>query len=273
LGPVYLFFGLFWAKRRGRLFKVDLSAAQSSLQYNPLFKRKFGVFYEQYRESAYWYEAVAITRRVIAAAVWKLADRESRYPVLTLLNLCWCALHFWLKPFREQSVNLAESISLALSVGIGVVATAYHSRDEFPPGAQAVLFLIFVLPATLYFLYMVLLMLRQRAETIRRVASRIGRSVGIELTSPSQRASKPSSVSEPSSKQAAASVVEVDKVSLDVAALSDPAASEKNTRPTIPTTATAAAEGAEKAEAKEEEELRKKSKYKRKKTAAAAEQQ
>lgn len=133
---------------------VFLRIKKSRLE-DPAFMAFAGVLYECYSVQCYWWEVIGLLRRIFLPllAILPYADLVTRAQVLGCFNVVVLLAHIMAKPFRDDAINTAETISLSLLCVISVVKTS----DQLDGTKAALVTTLVIVPVVLFVLCFVLI--------------------------------------------------------------------------------------------------------------------
>jgi len=158
----------------------------------PNFVRVWGVFFESYKPRFYWFEALLFLRRsslvIISVLLWKWPLYRSLS--LSMLCLCWLAVHFFTKPHVATASNALESgllvdlMALSLLQLPAAVRSSDAGRKVGPAGpehAQALTVFVDVMTTILIIPPAIILLIIMLAKPIRIMRRKL-RSMNLQRT-------------------------------------------------------------------------------------------
>jgi hypothetical protein len=108
------------------------------------FDARWGSFYLQYTNRAWFWQPLVLLRRFFFAltSVLLVHDDRTRLALFTFLNFISLLLHQWTRPFEDEKLNSAESVSYTLLVCMSVLLSS--ATSSYSIAVQVVLFLLIV---------------------------------------------------------------------------------------------------------------------------------
>jgi hypothetical protein len=124
---------------------------QSSKPYTEtiMFKNRWGIFYERYKDETYYWTAWTLLRRtILVAIVTFIQDRGQRFSLASLVNLVALGLHIYWMPYLLDGENNMELISLVALLCITIVLGA--NDIPYSLGVNVTLILLIAVPTLLF---------------------------------------------------------------------------------------------------------------------------
>jgi len=108
------------------------------------FNERYGILYQTYSRSYFWWEAFAISRRIafIVASVEMTQQPFFRSQMYSALALFFLFIHVLNFPFQHTSDNRLETWSLFSLCLLAALQTGYDSEGNYPVGMQVLVTLI-----------------------------------------------------------------------------------------------------------------------------------
>ena len=111
------------------------------------FKAGYGILFEAFASSTFWWQCLILLRRAILAAVSIIEATNVRFLIFTLATFAFFLLHSQFKPYRDGRLNQLEAMALIVHTILAAILTGFAASVHVPEPVQVVLSLFVIFPA------------------------------------------------------------------------------------------------------------------------------
>ena len=136
----------------------------------------YGILFEAFHSSAYWWQSLILFRRVVLAAISIIDAANVRFLCFTLATFAFFLLHNNFRPYREKGFNTLEALVLICHTILAAILSGFAAQSQqLPTGVT--LFLFISLPAIALLLFVAFNTVQSRLKAVTVAKSSSAREV------------------------------------------------------------------------------------------------